>query len=112
MLKRFRFEIVLAAALLLPYAGFWLWQTPGLIRGGLTPGEIDTYLAAIDRNLRAPVDVKSQLTADLRAWSASDDAKPFYMINLMRYYDELQPIVGAPVFGAARKRRTHTTRSS
>src|SRR5215213_6933045 len=36
--------------------------------------------------------------ARLRAWAEADDGKPVYMLNLMRYYDELRPFPGAPDF--------------
>jgi hypothetical protein len=34
----------------------------------------------------------------LRAWLESDDGKPFYMLNLMRYYAELRRFPNAPDF--------------
>jgi uncharacterized protein (DUF1330 family) len=34
----------------------------------------------------------------LRTWAEANDGKPVYMLNLMRYYDELRPFPGAPDF--------------
>ncbi len=93
-----RFELTLAALFLLLFTAFWLWQTPGLIRGKLSAAEIDAYLAAIERNLVAPDALKQQALSDLRAWAERDDAKPVFMLNLMRYYAELQSFPGVAEF--------------
>jgi len=93
-MNRFRFELTLAAVFLLLFVAFWLWQTPGLIRGKLSQAEIDAHLAAIERNLVAPASLKQQVIGDLRAWAERDDGKPVYMLNLMRYYTELHSFPG------------------
>jgi hypothetical protein len=38
---------------------------------------------------------KAEALARLRAWGGADDGQPVYMLNLMRYYDELKRIPGA-----------------
>jgi hypothetical protein len=87
--KGHRFEIVLAAALLGAYAAFFLWQTPALWRGALTPAEIDVYAAAMERNLAQPPAEKEAFITRLRAWAAGDDGRPVLLLNLMRYRERL-----------------------
>jgi len=93
-MKRLRFELTLGAFLSLLFAAFWLWQTPGIVRGKLSAAEIDADLAAIERNLSAPEALKQQVIGDLRAWAERDDGKPVFMLNLMRYYAKLQSLPG------------------
>jgi hypothetical protein len=93
-----RFEIVLGTVLLALYAAFWLWQTPGVLRGPLAADEIDAYLAGAERNLAMPADEKARSLAKLRAWAQADDGQPVYMLNLMRHYPELLRFEGAPAF--------------
>lgn len=97
-MKRFRFEVTLAAVFLLLFAAFWLWQTPGWIRGKLSTPEIDAYIVAIEQNLVAPDALKQRAIADLRAWAERDDGKPVFMLNLMRYYAQVQPFPGIEDF--------------
>ena len=41
-------------------------------------------------------DQRPELMKRVRAWMENDDGKPFYMLNLMRYYLELRPLPNAP----------------
>jgi hypothetical protein len=92
------FAVVLACALLAVYAACWLWQAPGLWRGPLTAAEIDAFLAAAERNLDAPADVKQRLLADLRAFAEADDGRPVHMLNLLRQREALLRWPGGPDF--------------
>lgn len=96
-MKRFRFEAALAGFLLAVFAAVWIWQGLGGFRGPLTAEETGKYLAAIERNLPAHEE-NIELLARLRAWCEADDGRPFFMMNLMRYYDELRPDVALPKF--------------
>ncbi|MDR3415914.1 MAG: hypothetical protein P4L83_07000 [Nevskia sp.] len=91
-----RFMPALGALCLVVFCAFYLWQTPGLAGGRLRPEEIDRYLAAADRQLAMPAQEKAGALQRLRTWAAADDGKPFYMLNLMRYYQELRRFPGAP----------------
>jgi hypothetical protein len=93
--KRFRFEVRLAIGLLVLFAAVWLWQSPGILGHGLTPGEIDRYLGAIAA--RAPLEPakKASSLQRLRTWAEADDGRPVYMLNLMRFYPAVRPIPGA-----------------
>ena len=95
-MHRYRFETRFALILLAIYAVFFLWQTPGLIRGKLTPGEIDSYLQVCADSPSLPEPERSQIIRDLREWALKDDAQPVYMLNLLRNYEELHLYPGAP----------------
>lgn len=95
---RYQFELWLGLSLLAACAAVWLWQFPGVLRGRLTPAEIDRYIAAIDAQLPMAVAEKSGSLARLRAWAEADDGRPVYMLNLMRYYPALHQIEGVPRF--------------
>jgi len=89
------FEFILAAALMLLYAGFWAWHSQGA--GKLTQPEIDQYLAMIEK-LPLPEKRVQEFTARLRPWAESDDGKPVYMFNLIHFFPRLQTFPGAPDF--------------
>jgi uncharacterized protein (DUF1330 family) len=97
-MKQHRFEIALGTVLLVLFVGFWLWQTPGPIQGKLSPDEIARYLSTIEEQLLFPAEAKAKVLGRLRAWAEADDGKPFYMLNVMRYYAQLRPVPGAPAF--------------
>jgi hypothetical protein len=89
------FEFILAAALVILYAGFWAWHSQGA--GKLTQAEIDRYLAIIEK-LPLPEERVQEFTARLRPWAEADDGKPFYMFNLIHFFPQLQTFPGAPDF--------------
>jgi hypothetical protein len=91
------FLIILAGVLLALFVAVWLWQNPGLVRGRLGPQEIARFLAQIER-LPFPGEERPELLRRVRAWMENDDGKPFYMLNLMRYYPELRRLPDAPEF--------------
>lgn len=88
-----RFEFLLAAALIAGCAGVWHWQAPGQ---RLTHEQVTQYLEIIDRQLPVPPDEKAEAMARLRAFGDSDDGKPAYLVNLMRYFGTLRPDSGIP----------------
>jgi hypothetical protein len=91
------FLIILAGAMLALFVAVWLWQNPRLIQGRLRAQEIAQIMVQIER-LPFSADERPELLKRLRAWLENDDGKPFYMLNLMRYYTELRPLPGAPEF--------------
>ena len=104
-MKRNWFEITLGAVLLGIFLRFWSWLTP---RKKLTPEEIERYLEAVERQVPQPEGEMPEFLARLRAWAEADDGKPVYMLNLMRYYDELRKFPGAPNFqGNPEESNTH-----
>jgi uncharacterized protein (DUF1330 family) len=88
-MRAHRFEILLFAALLAAFLGFFLWQSPALWRSALTPAEIDRYAAAMHQHLLQPPAEKAAFIARLREWAASDDGRPVLLLNLMRYHEQL-----------------------
>ena len=74
---------------------FWFWHSPA--RRKLTGEEIDRYLGAALK-LPLPSDEMTSALTRMRAWAEADDGKPFYMLNLMRYYRETRSFLGAPDF--------------
>jgi hypothetical protein len=91
----YMFEIILGAILLSIFLGFWFWHSP--IKRKLTLDEIDRYLAVVAK-LPFPAEDKQESLARLRAWAESDDGRPFYMLNFMRYFPELRRFPGTPDF--------------
>jgi hypothetical protein len=89
------FEIAFGAILLLLFLAFWFWHSPA--RRKLTREEIDRYLAAVEK-VPLPAEGKPAALARLRAWAESDDGKPVYMLNLMRFYPQLRHFPGTPDF--------------
>lgn len=91
-----RFLFVVAAALTLTYALFWYWQGPGE-SSKLSQAEVDEFLAIMKADFPLPEDEKLSFLARMRAWGESDDGKPVYMLNIMRYHDDIVPVPGANV---------------
>src|SRR4030095_4967410 len=87
-------ELALGAILLALFLAVCYWQAPG---SKLTRPEIDAHIRQIDRLAPMPAAEKSAFLAGLRSWGEADDGKPFYMLNLMRYYDQLKPWPGADI---------------
>ena len=91
------FLIVLAGVMVALFVAVWLWLNPGWIRGRLQAQEIAQFMGQIEK-LPFPSDERTEVLKRLRAWLEQDNGKPFYMLNLMRYYSELRRFPGAPDF--------------
>ena len=71
---------ILAAALVLIYAGFWVWY--GGAGKPLSPDEVDRFMARIDAmasDHASPFGAR----ATIEAWARADDGREFFMVNLM-----------------------------
>src|SRR5262245_36436920 len=88
-------HIIFGGILFVLFLGFWFWHSP--TRRKLTREEIDHYLAAAEK-LSLPEEEKAATLARLRAWAESDDGRPVYMLNLMRFYPQLRRFPGSPDF--------------
>jgi hypothetical protein len=97
MMEEQMFELILAGALIALILAVWVWQNPGMVRGRLGAQEIEQLMSRIAR-LPFPDDARPEVVKRLRAWLEADDGKPFYMLNLMRYYPELRRFPNAPDF--------------
>jgi hypothetical protein len=87
--------VIVGGILFLLFLGFWFWHSP--TRRKLTRAEIDRYLAAAGK-LSLPAEDKAATRARLRRWAESDNGKPVYMLNLMRFYPQLRRFPGSPDF--------------
>ena len=92
-MKKFRFELILALVSLGAFAALWIWLAPGA-RTALTPAEVDAYIRRIEPIVPMPAEEKREVMERLRAWGEADDGAAVHMLNLMRYYETLQPLSG------------------
>ena len=97
-MRRLGFNTIFGAVLLAIFLAVSLWQSPGILRGTLSTEEIARHLSIVEQALPFPPDERPELLARLRAWAAADDGKPVYMLNLMRYHEQLRTFPGAPPF--------------
>lgn len=87
MIKRFRFEMILAAILALLVAWAWHKQEPN---APLTRTETDRYLAVIAAKFPMPDGMdKAATLARLRTFAEKDDGRDVYMLNLLRYHERM-----------------------
>lgn len=94
-MARFRFEIILAFVLILLHFAFSFWQsTPQL-----TESEVDEYISVLENTLPEEMHDRDELISRLRDWGNNDDGQPIYMLNLMRFFDTLQPFPGSLTSG-------------
>jgi hypothetical protein len=93
-----RFLIKLGLAFVAVFAAMYLVQNPGLVTGKLSKTEIDHYLGLASQQIPFPPDRKEPILKAVRAWAEADDGKAFYMLNVMRFYDTVKKIPGAPQF--------------
>src|SRR5262245_49453449 len=84
--RRHRFELVLALGLVLLCVAVFRWQAPGT---PLTPQEIERYIEIVDAQLPVPARDREDWLARLRDFGEHDDGRPVYILNLMRYHEEL-----------------------
>lgn len=94
-MNRDKTQIALGAALFGAFAAFWRWHNPKV--KPLTTHEIDHYLE-IAAKLPLPEGEMEPTIERLRAWAEADDGKPFFNLNLIRYYPENRTWPGAPEF--------------
>jgi hypothetical protein len=95
-MKRYRFELGLAALAAVVFALFCHWQAP---ERTLSRADVDDYIRRIDAGIVLPPNEKADILAHLRSWGEADDGKPVFMLNLMRYYDTARTIPGHPEIG-------------
>lgn len=73
---------IIWGTLALLFAGFLAWHTP--LKGPLTGTELNTYF---EKGLGESAELTTD-PAEVRAFFESDDGRPFYMLNLMRFRDQ------------------------
>lgn len=87
MIKRFRFELLLASVLALFVIWAWHKQEPN---APLTRAETERYLAAIAEKFPMPEGMdKTAALSRLRSFAEKDDGRDIYMLNLLRYNERM-----------------------
>lgn len=87
--QKFKFELVAAAICLALFAWVWRIEAPG---GRLSITETEQYLHAISTQIKGlePAE-RDDFFARIRDFAANDDGQPVYMLNLMRYFEQVRP---------------------
>jgi hypothetical protein len=93
-MRRLRFELILALVFAALWLALWRWQNPDAERERIPPQEVARYLQATAK-LPFPPDERAGMLAAAKAWMESDDGKPFYMLNLMRFHKQLRAFPGS-----------------
>jgi hypothetical protein len=91
-MKRYFVEIVLGVVLVVVFFAVSAWQSSET----LTKAEVDQYIDIMEKNLPIEMEERNEFIARMRDWGERDDGKPVYMLNLMRYYDQIKPVSGVP----------------
>lgn len=91
-MKEYRFELILGAILLAVFVGVSTFQATST----LTKAEVDRYIATLEKSLPVDWEERAEFIARLRAWGESDDGQPVYMLNVMRFFDQVKPMPGVP----------------
>jgi len=102
-LTRYRPEVLLALASAGAVAGISAFQSARK----LSPADVDRYIGILERELPTELDDRAEFISRLRAWAENDDGRPVYMLNLMRFFDQLRPFPGAPVTGTPKDANAH-----
>ena len=103
LLDRYRPELLLALASAGAVAGISAFQSARK----LSQADVDRYIGILERDLPPELEDREEFISRLRAWAENDDGRPVYMLNLMRFFDQLRPFPGAPVTGTPRDANAH-----
>ncbi|MBV8500343.1 MAG: hypothetical protein JO006_01340 [Paucibacter sp.] len=97
-MKTSRLLPLLGAVLLALIGLVWLQQSPGLWRAPLTAAEVGAYLRRIDAQVPLRPEEKVAILERVKAFGEADDGRPVYMLNVMRFFDQIRPMAGGPNF--------------
>jgi len=103
LLDRYRPELLLALASAGAVAGISAFQSARK----LSQADVDRYIGILERDLPPELKDREEFISRLRAWAENDDGRPVYMLNLMRFFDQLRPFPGAPVTGTPKDANAH-----
>jgi len=103
LLDRYRPELLLALAAAGTVAGLSAFQSARK----LSQADVARYIGILERDLPPALEDREEFISRLRAWAENDDGRPVYMLNLMRFFDQLRPFPGAPVTGTPRDANAH-----
>ncbi len=102
-MEEYLFEIILGVALFALFVVFWYWQ----IGRKITADELNEYLSVLEEQLPQELEKRSEFLVRLRSWGENDDGRPAYMLNLMRFYNQLQKFPGGPDHGTPEEANAH-----
>jgi hypothetical protein len=91
-MKKYFVEIVLGIVMVLIVLAVSAWQSSET----LSKTEVDTYIGILEKGIPVEWEERNEFIARMREWGKGDDGKPVYMLNLMRYYDQIKPTAGVP----------------
>lgn len=73
----------------------------------LSAADVDRYVGILERDLPPEMEDRKEFISRLRAWAENDDGRPVYMLNLMRFFDDLKSFTDGPLTGAPRDANAH-----
>jgi hypothetical protein len=91
-MKRYLVEIVVGIVMVLVFLGVSAWQSSDT----LSEAEVDRYIGILQESIPVEWEERNEFITRMREWGKRDDGKPVYMLNLMRYYDRINPTAGVP----------------
>lgn len=83
-MKTHRFEWLLGAVLVALFVAFWISQTPRNLQK-LNSAQVDAYLHRMEGKLPGDPAEQAVFLARMRASGLTDDGRPVYMLNAMRF---------------------------
>jgi hypothetical protein len=94
---------ILAIVLLVLFLAVSRWQSAKR----LSKDEVDHYIRILEEKSPQELEDRAEFISRLRAWGESDDGRPIYMLNLMRFYDHIKSFPGGPATGTPQEANKH-----
>jgi hypothetical protein len=94
-MKEYVVEIVLGVVLLGVFLALSAWQSAKK----LSPDEVDHYIQILEEKLPPEMEDRTEFLSRLHAWAGNDDGQPIFILNLMRFFDQLESFPGGPTSG-------------
>jgi uncharacterized protein (DUF1330 family) len=91
-MKKYSFELILGAILVAVFLATSAFQSTSK----LTKAEVDRFMAVLEKAVPVEWEERNEFLVRLRAWGESDDGEPVYMLNVMRFFDQIKPMPGVP----------------
>lgn len=80
-------EFVMVAISVVIFICVYHWQSAKK----LTHSDVDKFITTLEKHIPKNWPDKEEFISRLRQWGYEDDGKPLYMLNLMRFFDNLAP---------------------
>jgi hypothetical protein len=91
-MKRYLVEFVLGAVLVVVFFGVSAWQSAST----LSKSEVDRYIGILEKSVPVEWEERNEFLTRMRAWGESDDGRPVFMLNVMRFYEQIKQFPGVP----------------